>query len=255
MTIREFKSLPNEIYKQLFIRLDANKSNRGSRISLIPVSKLFPCLTEITLINLNINQITIESKQYVDAVMEYINMLEENAEMGLEKIVFQSKKQQDNKINATLKKLETRYSNKFSQLKWKIEYRLQDTHNLTFINYNYNKTQSLTLNINGMKELKNCNTQQMIYIVNDICLNKSEKLKDKRELFTSWFLQHNVNGSKFMTIERKRFVEAMIAHCNNKKMNELSIILFKFLHDYDFNRTSIGNVQQQTNDENMFDID
>eukprot|EP01084_Bolivina_argentea_P122011 216237_1 len=133
ITIRNFKSLPLSLYNTLF-----TKSN-GSTISLLPITTLFPYVKEIGLNDLDITDIITESQQYADAVLEYIkNSYTYQRGKGVKKIIFKSKSQNNHKEHSALKRVEAKYLNEFTKLKWEVEYRLRDTHSLTFINFNFN---------------------------------------------------------------------------------------------------------------------
>eukprot|EP01084_Bolivina_argentea_P017782 33184_1 len=71
--INDYKSLPNKLQTVLFSEsLDTSDDNEDL-LSFIPMTKLFSNLKEIKLNELNTRQFTKESKDYIFAVMEYIN--------------------------------------------------------------------------------------------------------------------------------------------------------------------------------------
>eukprot|EP01084_Bolivina_argentea_P003991 7563_1 len=188
ITIKDIKSFPIEIYNALFVE------GTGRELSLIPITKLFPCLQEITFNDLNINDFTVQSKHYVDAAMEYINI---NAgQMNLERIRFESKREHAAKINSTLEQLANKNSNQFDILQWKIKYRLQATHNLTITNYPYA----------NIKHIKDCNNEQMIRLVIESC-NKSDILTEKKKIFVSWFRENDIDGCKLISFEKNDFAQ------------------------------------------------
>eukprot|EP01084_Bolivina_argentea_P160844 280063_1 len=125
--INNYKSLPMRLYHALFVD-DESKHH----ISLIPISQLFTHLQEVRLTQLNIRQLTEESKMYIDAVIHYLNNSDQTL---LQKITIQSKSQRTSKENATIQNITKQYFNVFNKFGWNIQYELEydNTHNLKFI--------------------------------------------------------------------------------------------------------------------------
>eukprot|EP01084_Bolivina_argentea_P246327 412274_1 len=94
------------------------------------------------------------------------------------------------------------------------------------------------------KEVEDCNTNELIDAIDDIC-NESDILNTYNEIFKTWFKRNDIDGIKFVKYARKNFAEEIIAANNeiqeNKKLRGPSIQLFKKLHQYDFNYISKSN--------------
>eukprot|EP01084_Bolivina_argentea_P298027 513508_1 len=83
-----------------------------------------------------------DSKHYVPIVVDYINSCQTNQTLiKFEKISFKSKSQPHRKVNPTLKGLIPKYDQTMNKYQWSIKYdnQTENTHNLTFINNNFQK--------------------------------------------------------------------------------------------------------------------
>eukprot|EP01084_Bolivina_argentea_P033850 62590_1 len=120
----------------------------------------------------------------------------------------------DNKKIATLQKIA---SKSFGKLKlqrseWRVKYRLQETHKLIFRDYQ----------IIRIKDIKDCNQKQMVYLVQQIC-NESDKLRPHKQAFVSWFKQNKIDGTQFANAENVEFVESML-NANNSNENKNTLL-------------------------------
>eukprot|EP01084_Bolivina_argentea_P253462 425744_1 len=142
--INDYKSLPQKLRSVLFV----DDQNNHFLLSLMPITNVFINLKEIRLNELNIQQFTKDAKHnYINAVLDYItNSSKPNV---LEKIIFQSEKQEDRRTNSTLNKLANAFSNKFSKYKWSIKYtfELETNHILVFTNNNHFKKIPSTIDV------------------------------------------------------------------------------------------------------------
>eukprot|EP01084_Bolivina_argentea_P320146 555449_1 len=76
--------------------------------------------------------------------------------------------------------------------------------------------------------------QQMIETVIDVC-NKSTNVNDCKQIYISWFKEHNISGNVFVNFKHKDFSESIIKYANNNtKLRESSVELFKQLCIYDY---------------------
>eukprot|EP01084_Bolivina_argentea_P264247 447557_1 len=85
----------------------------------------------------------------------------------------------------------------------------------------------------SVKELNDCNKQQMLNLVNIIC-NESDKLISQKQMLIIYFEENNIDGIKFKNTSRSDFGEAIVSYYNNKKLRGPSMMLFKALHEYNF---------------------
>eukprot|EP01084_Bolivina_argentea_P110947 198045_1 len=131
--IKTFECLPTQLSNVLFIDYE-------NRFSFIPISKLFPNLSGLTLCELDLQQMTFRfsSGKLMDVVLEMIKNTIVTKNEKLEKIEFISKQQTYHKQNHALKETASRYFNNISQYKWKAKYqcRTDNTHTMTFTNNN-----------------------------------------------------------------------------------------------------------------------
>eukprot|EP01084_Bolivina_argentea_P281366 481398_1 len=137
--INDYKSLPIKLQTVLFTdSLHNDDDENKDLLSFVPLTNLFANLKEIRLNELNIQQLTKDSKDYIFAIMEYINNSSKSIDIILKKIIIQSKPQKDGKENSTLKQLANRYSNMFNTHQWTIKYNfeLETNHTLIFTNDN-----------------------------------------------------------------------------------------------------------------------
>eukprot|EP01084_Bolivina_argentea_P313185 542330_1 len=176
------------IYKTLFINNNTNPDSptETETVSLIPLTKLFPFVREITFNNLNITQFTMDAEQYVNVVVECINNLQTATSINLRKIIFQSEDKHRGKINAQLRKLAQKNSKKISQLQWKIEYdfRLHKTHNLIFTKRSYNDGKQMQVKTKFKQQKKyyskneekkiNCKQIGNLLFRNELTKNRNE---------------------------------------------------------------------------------
>eukprot|EP01083_Nonionella_stella_P120906 362797_1 len=132
--IRSFQSLPDPLKAALFF--DDKK-----RVSLMPILRLFPNLTQYVLNELEPMSLHADSKHYVEMVLTYIKSTQNSKgnNYKLDKIAFKSSREEDGKEISTLKKLVDRYSKIYAKYGWNIQYQfhIETTHNLTMTNKNY----------------------------------------------------------------------------------------------------------------------
>ena len=86
-----------------------------------------------------------------------------------------------------------------------------------------------------VRQLKDCNVNQMIYLITDICENqKPKQLKDKKEYFIQYFKDNKIKGGAFIEINRKKFGDEIVKYQNNKLFRGPSLTLYSALKRYDF---------------------
>eukprot|EP01084_Bolivina_argentea_P309521 535397_1 len=211
--IRNFKSLPQSLRNSLFIMDDSDSEH----MSLIPLVRLFPNVKEITLNELDIDQMSVDASNYTNIVLDYIEL---NMESQMQEIIFKSKVDHDRKQNSTLNTLEVKYFNKFQSNGWSIKYKFQTehTHNLVFTN-NY-PTKKISTRSNRTKRQR----KELFNIY-----------EGKENEIPSYFMQvTSVDADDFhveVTLSKK------ITTCNKRKffIKELN----KFKHEVASNATVI----------------
>eukprot|EP01083_Nonionella_stella_P205315 747771_1 len=130
--IKDYKLLPHSLKTVLFAA-----SSDTMPLSFIPMTQLFSRLKEIVFTELHINEMTVDNTNYLKSVSQL--MKSQQTKVMLNKIVFQSQKQRDDKPNAILKHLVDKYSEWSAKYQWEIKYEVdvENTHKLTFLNHNY----------------------------------------------------------------------------------------------------------------------
>eukprot|EP01084_Bolivina_argentea_P082711 149758_1 len=128
--IKNYTSLPTRLKTVLF-------SNDKHKLSLLPLVLVFKNLTQLTLNDLETQELTVQANEYVEAVLKCIENSPKNT--NLTQITFQSKTRKDRKENGTLKRLaDNETMKRFKKYGWRIEYvfQLQINDNLMFLNDN-----------------------------------------------------------------------------------------------------------------------
>ena len=91
----------------------------------------------------------------------------------------------------------------------------------------------------GQESIAQCSNEQIIYIINDITFNPTEKTKsliDHKESFISFLKETKLNGEQIMNYDRKIFASEIISHCNdNQKLFGPSLKLLKHIKAYKLN--------------------
>eukprot|EP01083_Nonionella_stella_P219455 786117_1 len=216
ISIRRFNKLPKDILDVLLYDRD--------KLSFFPIMSLFKALEEITFTDLQVNEFAPCSKQYVEAAMKYIRSAQNDHNIKLEKVVFQSVNQNDRKKNETLKQTANAYLDQINTMKWKIKYQLRDTHNVILTDDHYFH----------IKDVKECNVKEMIYLVKEIC-NTSDGLKAHKAPFIAWIEENNVDGAAFIKYKKESaFCEAMMNVYPNPVIQAASEQLYKALNEYNF---------------------
>eukprot|EP01083_Nonionella_stella_P177911 626912_1 len=109
-------------------------------------------------------------------------------------------------------------------MKWKIKYQLRDTHNVILTDDHYFH----------IKDVKECNVKEMIYLVKEIC-NASDGLKAHKAPFIAWIEENNVDGAAFIKYKKESaFCEAMMNVYPNPVIQAASEQLYKALNEYNF---------------------
>eukprot|EP01083_Nonionella_stella_P318892 1167861_1 len=160
--INNYQLIPSQLKHALLYEDDHQKGNKTPQLSFVKLLKLFECLEKVVLNELNVKQMTQQSKNYVKSVLAYIvhtngykrskkaiandsdgkedEKLDTNDGDGkikseLKEIVFESVPEIDSKPNSTLQKLALHYQKSFEKKTfWTIKYEflLERTHTLTF---------------------------------------------------------------------------------------------------------------------------
>eukprot|EP01083_Nonionella_stella_P219456 786118_1 len=212
ISIKRLNTLPKEILDALFCTQTVDK------FALIPIVKLFESVEEITLTDLVVNEFAGHCKQYIEAAIECIQIAHTDHNIKLEKIAFQSTNPNDRKQNATLKAMGRRYANQTNKMNWKIQYELRETHNVLLTDEHYFH----------IKDIKECNVKEMIYLVKEIC-DESEVLRAHKATFIAWVAENNVDGTEFIKYKKESaFCEAIM------NVETPSKQLYKALNDYNF---------------------
>eukprot|EP01084_Bolivina_argentea_P281365 481395_1 len=147
--INDYKSLPIKLQTVLFTdSLHNDDDENKDLLSFVPLTNLFANLKEIRLNELNIQQLTKDSKDYIFAIMEYINNASKSTNAKLIKIILQSKPQKEPKENSTLKNLTSKYWSMFNKWQWTIKYvfELETNHVLMFTNNNIANSRTDSMN-------------------------------------------------------------------------------------------------------------
>eukprot|EP01084_Bolivina_argentea_P263601 446220_1 len=139
VAIHNFESLPQIMRQSLF-----HCENQVP--SIIPILELFPYLREISFNSLQLIHMEQYCKDYVEAVLQYIDHIEKEKNhmhtRYLKKLSFQSEPQKITENNKTIKQLETLKFEILQNYQWGIKYELaQNVHNLIFINADTEKEQ------------------------------------------------------------------------------------------------------------------
>eukprot|EP01084_Bolivina_argentea_P073526 133424_1 len=162
IAIAKFESLPQQLYNVLFInQRDSNV------ISLLPIANLFHNITDLTLNDLNIDQLTQKAPHYIKAVMEYVHTSSQIFGKKLRNVIFESELQLDNKPNTALQQLVNYHSRKFAKYNWEIKYQfyLQKTHNITFRKYNISRYSSKRLRLDNINIFKTKHDKEIKEII------------------------------------------------------------------------------------------
>eukprot|EP01084_Bolivina_argentea_P192902 331050_1 len=121
IAIRNVTAMSRQLYSALFM----SKIQGSSKISFVQTVKLFSHLTTITFTDLDMNYLQKYSQQYVDAILEYVDIRHRmKATMTLTKVILESSMQKTIilEIDKNLKKFERTNQNKLAHVNWKIEY-------------------------------------------------------------------------------------------------------------------------------------
>eukprot|EP01084_Bolivina_argentea_P008991 16828_1 len=133
--IRNYLSLPHKIRNTLLV------GNAQEEISLIPIAQSFKYVEEIILNDLKVQQMRVNAKIYIDAVLEYASKSKQLFGKRIEKILFQSETQNDRKPDTRLKKVSNlnRFTELLARVQWKIAYTFdtQNMHCLAFVKSRY----------------------------------------------------------------------------------------------------------------------
>eukprot|EP01084_Bolivina_argentea_P023070 42958_1 len=129
--INNIQKLPTALCKVLFENIN--------NISLVPITNLFQCLQHLSINELNIDNMTISSTQYAQAVLKYINESPKTFGVTLKSIIFESTPDIHGKRKSALQQLRDVFVQKLKQKQWRIEYEFAitttKTHIIRFINY------------------------------------------------------------------------------------------------------------------------
>eukprot|EP01084_Bolivina_argentea_P204849 349887_1 len=129
ISIKNYKSFPTQLYDALFV------DNKSPQLSLIHITKLFKNAKTIVFCELDLEQMVIESHDYVDTILDYIKNAVNTSEETLDMITFKTKQQRSFKQNSTLQILMKQFSESCLTYGWESEYDfdVENIHNLRFI--------------------------------------------------------------------------------------------------------------------------
>eukprot|EP01084_Bolivina_argentea_P044447 81786_1 len=129
--VHDFDSLPNQLRNIMFMNHDTQM------LSLISILKLFPYVMELELNGIHIYRMKAEGKNYINAILEYIDNVNDLYGRYLKQISFKSQPQQQGMEMFELKTIRNESYKQLTDTNWLLEYHIEakNIHTLTFTNY------------------------------------------------------------------------------------------------------------------------
>eukprot|EP01084_Bolivina_argentea_P265685 450446_1 len=110
--------------------------------------------------------------------------------------------------------------------------------------------------LNNPTSIRQCNVEQIVYLLNDDILEKDalNQLKDYKNTIIQHVKDKHLDGNSIFNLKRKGFIIEFAAHCNNKKLKPSFGKLFNMIKEFDLSPFVSPQNSIQTDENSMYHV-